>query len=252
MNGSAKYVLSILLSFILPHSVLANDCEFKQAEVKVPVSIEDASKLLIEWDLAQEAPENTALFFFDSEKLELSKKGWILRQRHKEGENVETTLKYRDEDPIKLKGIAKLDLEKDEEIKCEVDANINSQAYSVSISGQNSAVVEIPALNDSQIRLFKKNYKDELSPLMALGPIYSKKWSYKTKNDLIIDIEIWQIGRNNYFAETSVKVDTKEQKKATKLLLKTLEKAGVAPATQQQTKTAFALKYFSNKAKLKE
>jgi hypothetical protein len=194
------------------------------------------------------------VLFFDTPDLLLNKHGVVVRARRSQGRADDSVVKLR---PV-VPGDLPAELRKRPDFGVEVDAlpggYVCSASFKASLSGR---VVRAVALGELPIRkLFTKGQRASfadhaptgigLDDLVALGPMNVMKLKFTPKDfTRQLVAELWMYPDGSRILELSTKC---RPAKAMKVAIETrtfLKERGVDVTGEQQTKTASALKFFT-------
>lgn len=247
-DGSARPPLTVRPA-TTSEEIKADTLEGSRAELKVMVdeaAIDDVRAALgLEHDLAQER----AVWFYDSETLDLLGAGVILRARSVHGDDDDSTVKIR---PLAAEEVDPVWFE-EAGFKCEVDANPVAAASSCSFTTEQAEdQIEEAADGERDLdSLFSSEQEDFLaahgppdfkwSELAPLGPIDALVWKLES-DDLpaALTAEHWQLPGARML-EVSIKIDAGETQEGMEELLAWLADRDVPLAGEQESKTRRAL-----------
>jgi hypothetical protein len=225
-------------------------------EVKVTVIERDEARALRTFRLARKDGEERRIFFYDTPKLDLYKKGVALRAREC-GDECESTVKIRPVDPKRVDPKWK----KKTGFKVEADVVgskvIRSASYSIA---QKAGEIEEVASGERPIeKLFsgdQEEFLSEMAParidfgkLVSLGPVAATRWKFRNAGlpyDLCL--EEWRLPDGRDVIEVSIKASQPEAAAAQAALGGFLVELGIEQETRAQTKTLTALQYFAAKS----
>lgn len=223
-------------------------------EVKVTVVNRHEAMALRKFGLARNKGEQRRIFFYDTLKLNLFKKGVCLRAREMKGSACDSTVKIRPVEPQQLAGR----WHGKDGFKVEADAVgadvIRSASFTI---GQKRKEIGQVACGDRLIaKLFSGEQEDflgEMAPfridfakLVPLGPVAVTRWKFRNKGiPYELCAEEWRLPDGHDVIEISIKAKQPEAAAAQAALEGFLADLGIQPETRQQTKTRTALEYFA-------
>jgi hypothetical protein len=223
-------------------------------EVKVTVIERDETRALREFGLKREEGERRRVFFYDTRKLTLYKKGICLRAREMEKDACDSTVKIRPVEPERVADKWR----KKSDFKIEADAVGSKVIRSASFSAaQNPKEIDEVASGARPIgKLFSKEQEEflrEMAPiqidydkLVPLGPVAVLRWKFRHEGlPYELCAEEWRLPDGRDVVELSIKAKRAEAAAAQAALEGFLAELGIAPETRQQTKTRTALEYFA-------
>jgi hypothetical protein len=195
------------------------------------------------------------VFFFDTPELALNAAGLVVRARRRQGEDGDTVVKLR---PVVPKELPE-DLRALKIFNVEVDAMPGGFVCSASFKGvaDNAEILEAVAGRRAIRKLFSKEqrafYGDhapdgiELDSLTALGPIPILKIKIRPEGfGRRLVGELWLYPDGSQIVELSTKCAPDEAFQVMAEARAFLHSHGVDLTGDQQTKTATALRFFSN------
>jgi hypothetical protein len=223
-------------------------------EVKVTVVDRHEATARRKFDLTRKNGEPRRIFFYDTRKLNLFKRGICLRAREMGGDDCDSTVKIR---PVEPKRVADKWREKGG-FKVEADAVGSKVVRSASFtSAQKPREIGQVARGSRPIaKLFSDDQEDflrEMAPvqvdfakLVPLGPVAVLRWKFRHKG-LPYDLcaEEWRLPDGRDVIEISIKAKQAEAAAAQSALEGFLAELGIAPESRQRTKTRTALEYFA-------
>jgi hypothetical protein len=225
-------------------------------EVKVTVVERQEDAVLERFRLDRGEAERRRIYFYDTPKLGLFKKGLVLRARESE-DGCDSTVKIRPVDPKKVDDSWR----KQTGFKVESDAVGAKVIRSASFTtDQRDKEIEEVASGARPIeKLFTKEQEAFLaafSPvvvdfgaLVALGPIASLRWKFRDEGlPYEICAEEWRLPNGHDLLELSIK-STREQAAASGAAFEGfLRELGFEVDGGQETKTRAALEYLAHRA----
>jgi hypothetical protein len=224
-------------------------------ELKLTIRPDQEAKAIRFFDLDESSGEVRQIYFFDTTKLALFKKGVILRARQIKGGGDDSTVKIRPVDPEKVVPSWK----KAKGFKLEADVVGEKVVKSASLSWpQNKDEIEEVARKKRPIdKLFSSDQERflgsfapvavEFKKLKAMGPIEALRWKVKIKGlPDTITAEEWHLPDGSEQLEVSIKVKPGEIRSAHKRFGDFLKKAGLVFQAGQEAKTRVALEYFAS------
>ena len=196
--------------------------------------------------------------FFDTPDLTLSNAGVVVRARRIQGGEGDTVIKLRPVNPVTLSP----ELRQSASVKVEVDTMPKGFVCSASMKGKTTADdVRAVVLKKMKIRdLFSKKQRDfyrahapdglKLSKLSVLGPINLLKLEFDPdgiKRKFVA--ELWMYPDGSRILELSTKASPDDAFHIAAETRAFLKKKGLDLTAEQQTKTARALKHFTDMLK---
>jgi hypothetical protein len=226
-------------------------------EVKFTVIERQEQKVLERFELDRDEAERRRIFFYDTAKLGLYKKGVVLRAREMEGEGCDSTVKIRPVDPKKVDE-AWL---KKSGFKLEADAVGDKiiRAASFTTEQKKDEVEEVASGERRIEKLFtgdQESFLAALSPvavdfstLLSLGPVSSLRWKFESKGlPYAICAEEWRLANGHDLIELSIKATSEEAAAARSAFDAFLAELGFAVDGGKRTKTRTALEYLSQRS----
>jgi hypothetical protein len=226
-------------------------------EVKLTVIDSQEDAVLKKFGLERKDAERRRIYFYDTRKLTLFKKGVVLRARETEGRGCDSTVKIRPVDPAKVakswRGKSGFKLEADA-----VGATVIRSA-SFSTVQSDKEIEEVASGARTIDKLFapeQEAFLRALSPvevdftkLVALGPIASLRWKFENEGlPYEICAEEWRLPNGTDLLELSIKA-TREQAAAARAAFEGfVRELGFDVDGGQQTKTRTALEYLAHGA----
>ena len=226
-------------------------------EVKVTIVERQEDAVLEKFGLDRGEAERRRIYFYDTPKLALYKKGVVLRARETAGEGCDSTVKIRPVDPAKVDGSWR----KKDGFKLEADAVGQKVIRSASFTTvQRDKEIEEVASGSRPIeKLFtgdQEAFLVALSPvavdfgaLVALGPVASLRWKFENEGlPYGICAEEWRLPNGHDLLELSIKSTTGQAAAARAAFEGFLHEFGFETDGGQQTKTRAALEYLAHGA----
>jgi hypothetical protein len=223
-------------------------------EVKVTVVERDETMAFRKFGLKRRNGECRRIFFYDTRKLNLYKKGVCLRAREMEGDECDSTVKIR---PVEPKRVADR-WHRKSGFKVEADAVGSKVIRSASFTiAQKPKEIDEVARGDRPIaKLFsgeQEEFLREMAPvqvdfakLVPLGPVATLRWKFRHEGlPYELCAEEWRLPDGRDVIEISIKAKQAEAAAAQAALEAFLAECGIDPETRQQTKTRTALEYFA-------
>ncbi len=225
-------------------------------EVKVTVVERQEEEVLEKFRLDRGEAERRRIYFYDTPKLSLFKKGVVLRAREG-GDGCDSTVKIRPVDPKNVDESWR----KKAGFKVEADAVGKKVIRSASFTtAQRDKEIEEVA---SGARLIEKLFTSEqeaflnaFSPvavdfgaLVALGPIASLRWKFEDDGlPYEICAEEWRLPNGHDLLELSIKSTSQQAAAARAAFEGFLRELGFEVDGGQETKTRAALEYLAHGA----
>jgi hypothetical protein len=223
-------------------------------EVKVTVVERDEALALRKFGLERKKGQRGRIFFYDTRKLDLFRKGICLRARETDGDECDSTVKIR---PIEPKRLA-AKWRKERGFKVESDAIGKKVIRSASFTiGQKPKEIDAVANGNRPIaKLFsgeQERFLAAMAPipvdfakLLPLGPVAVLRWKFR-HDGLPYDLcaEEWRLPDGRDVIEISIKAERTQAAAAQAALEGFLAELGIDPETRQQTKTRTALEFFA-------
>jgi len=226
-------------------------------EVKVTVLERQEEAVLEKFGLERKGAERRRIYFFDSPKLALYKKGVVLRAREKDGDVCDSTVKIRPVDPKTVDESWRKKTGFKVEADCVGPKVIRSASFT---SEQTDKEIDEVASGARPIeKLFsgdQEKFLEAMSPvavdfskLVALGPIASLRWKFENEGlPYEICAEEWRLPNGHDLLELSIKA-TREQAAASRSAFEGfLRELGFEVDSDQKTKTRVALEYLARGA----
>jgi hypothetical protein len=222
-------------------------------EVKVTVVERHETMALRKFGLKRNDGERRRIFFYDTPKLTLYKKGVCLRAREMEDE-CDSTVKIRPVEPKQVAGKWR----RKSGFKVEADAVGSKVIRSASFTvGQKPKEIEEVARGERPIaKLFSGEQEDflkerapvrvDFAKLVPLGPVATVRWKFR-HDGLPYELcaEEWRLPDGRDVIEISIKARQAEAAAAQAALEGFLAELGIDPEVRQQTKTRTALEFFA-------
>jgi hypothetical protein len=225
-------------------------------EVKVTVIERDEKEALRKFGLQRKNGEQRRIFFYDTRKLDLFRKGVALRARETGGKTCDSTVKIR---PVEPKRIADR-WHKANGFKVEADAVgpkvIRSASFTIEQKLKEIGEVAkgdrpIAKLFSGEQEEFLKDMapvKVDFTKLVPLGPVAALRWKFRNEGlPYELCAEEWQLPDGSDVIELSIKAKQAEAAAARAALEGFLAELGITQETRQQTKTRTALEFFARK-----
>ena len=225
-------------------------------EVKVTVVERHETMVLRKFGLARRNGERRRIFFYDTRRLGLYKKGVCLRAREMDGEECDSTVKIR---PVEPKRVAARWRRKSG-FKLEADAVGSKVVRSASftIAQKPREIAEVASGDRPIAKLFsaeQEEFLTEMTPvrvdfarLVPLGPVAALRWKFRHEGlPYELSAEEWRLPDGRDVIEISIKAGQAEAAAAQAALEGFLAEHGIASETRQQTKTRTALEYFAKR-----
>ena len=195
------------------------------------------------------------VFFFDTPGLDVNKAGVIVRARRVQGGDGDSTIKLRPVAPSDLPA----EIRKSENLTIEVDAMRSGYVCSASLKGDVTAqhIRDVIDGKKKLHRLFSREQHDffdtyvpgdlTIDDLSVLGPIFVLKLKLRPKTfSRKLVVEVWLYPDGSRVAELSTKCLPGEGLGVLAEARTFLAEKGIDVETEQQTKTATALKLFAD------
>lgn len=226
-------------------------------EVKLTIVERQEDLVLEKFELARDDAERRRIFFYDTPKLALYKKGVVLRARETVGEGCDSTVKIRPVDPEQVDASWRAR----DGFKLEADAVGEKVVRSASFTSEQSdkEIEEVASGARAIEKLFtgaQEEFLAALSPvavdfakLVALGPISSLRWKF-TNQGLPYEIcaEEWRLPNGTDLLELSIKAVREQAAAARAAFEGFLREIGVEIDGGQKTKTRTALEVLAHGA----
>jgi hypothetical protein len=223
-------------------------------EVKVTVVDRDETLALRKLGLSPKKAQQRRIFFYDTRKLDLFKKGVCLRARETDGTECDSTVKIR---PVQPKRVADK-WRREGGFKLEADAVGSAviRSASFTIAQKRKEVAQVAKGSRPIAKLFSGDQEAflaamapiaiDFTKLVALGPVAVRRWKFR-HDGLPYELcaEEWRLPDGRDVIEISIKVDRVEAAAAQAALEAFLADFGIDPETRQQTKTRTALEFFA-------
>ena len=223
-------------------------------EVKVTVVERCEMMALRKFGLTRKNGERRRIFFYDTRKLTLFKRGVCLRGRGMNGGECDSTVKIRPVEPKRLAGKWR----EKSGFKVEADAIGPKVIRSASFTtAQKSKEIDKVARGGRPImKLFsdeQETFLREMAPievdfakLVPLGPVAVLRWKFRHEGlPYELCVEEWRLPDGRDVIEISIKAKRAEAAAAQAALEGFLAELGIAPQIRAQTKTRTALEYFA-------
>jgi hypothetical protein len=225
-------------------------------EVKVTVIERQEEEVLERFGLDRGKAERRRIYFYDTPKLTLYKKGIVLRARES-GDGCDSTVKIRPVEPGKVDASWR----KKAGFKIEADAVGKKVIRSASFTtDQRDKEIEEVASGSRPIeKLFtgdQEAFLAELSPvtvefgsLVALGPVASLRWKFEDEGlPYEVCAEEWRLPNGHDLLELSIKSTTQQAAASRAAFEGFLRELGFEVDGGQETKTRAALTYLARGA----
>lgn len=222
-------------------TLTAAHAQQNKAEVKTLIEINSLPRLINALNLTSENALNRNIYFFDTNDLQLFKRGGIIRLRIADDMSFETTVKIR---PLYEEQVIDDEIISKKGFKCEVDASFSNATSSCSYSKENTPLKKQTPLKEQLSKKQKKFLEDQLDQkikfdqLVKLGPIKSTCYKKILIQKREYSIELWNIA-NESLVEVSTKGDEREieeMRQDLKLLLERLNIQADNAGTQKTTR----------------
>jgi hypothetical protein len=226
-------------------------------ELKVTISERNEKAAAEAFKLIPKDGERRSIFFFDTAKLELFKKGVVLRAREVKGGKDDSTVKIRPIDPKQItENWSRLN-----GFKLEADGVGDRMIRSASLSVEQGGD-EIKAVA-ARLRPIEKLFSDKqeaflraMSPLQidfesltVLGPVDALRWKVNHEGlSHLITAEEWKLPDGRDLLEVSIKIPTPQAATASAAFDTFLRGLDLKPQGGQETKTRIALEFFVKQA----
>ena len=226
-------------------------------EVKavVPTSAHHATIKGIGMDPIEAEPRQ--VFFYDTPRLDLYKRGLIVRARRIQGGDGDVVVKLRPMNPADVRE----ELRRSDRFKIEVDAvpggfvcsgSLTQRRTAQEILDASSGETRLSSLFSKQQRKFFEDHapktiatKTGMDALLTLGPTFVLRAKLKPKRlARRLTVELWLFPDGSRNLELSTKCSPDEAFEAAAELRRFLDRRGVEIAAGQATKTAVAMEYF--------
>jgi len=224
----------------------------ERGEIKMLVQRDKVPEAMAALKLTESGNKHYRIFFVDTADFRLNRAGLILRLRDKGKVKIESTVKFRPEDPSKpidQKWLPKLAREPEWHV-----GKGEHLSYSLEQELPGTELLRKPAdnlaalLSAEQKAFFKLVMNEEFDPakLKVFGPIASEIWEWDEPavGDKEVSAELWKLGNEQIF-ELSRKTKPDDLKKKAKHFEKAFQKKGVAADPNPESKTRKALEYYS-------
>src|SRR5262245_23582307 len=205
-------------------------------EIKLTIRPDQEAKAIRFFNLDRSSGEVRKIYFFDTPKLDLFKKGVILRARRVKGADDDSTVKIRPVDPDKVVPAWK----KAKGFKLEADVVGTKVVKSASLScvqghGEIDQVASHKRPLEKLFSTEQEKFLGSFAPvavdfakLKPLGPIEALRWKVKVDGiDDTITAEEWHLPDGTEQLEVSIKVPPGEVTSAHKRFGGFLKKAGL-------------------------
>jgi adenylate cyclase class IV len=222
-------------------------------EVKATVIERDERRALRALRLQRKDGEQRRIFFYDTRKLDLYKRGVALRARECSGE-CESTVKIRPVDPKRVAG--KWRKKSGFKVEADVVGSKVIRSASYTIAQKRKEIDEVASGKRPVEKLFSGEQEEflramapvrvDFGELVPLGPVAAMRW--KVRNEGLpyeLCVEEWRLPDGRDAIEVSIKARRPEAAAAQAALDGFLAELGIAKETRQQTKTLTALEYFA-------
>jgi hypothetical protein len=224
-------------------------------EVKLTVVERQEDAVLEKFGLDRKQADRRRIYFFDTPKLALFKKGVVLRARETVGEGSDSTVKIRPVEPNQVDASWR----RKNGFKLEADSVGEKVIRSASFTSEQDEkeVDEVVSGSRPIEKLFsgdQEAFLAALSPvavdfgkLVALGPIASLRWKFRNPGlPYEICAEEWRLPNGHDLLELSIKA-TRAQAAASRAAFEGfLGELGFEMDAGQQTKTRAALEYLAH------
>jgi hypothetical protein len=224
-------------------------------EVKVTVIDRQETMALRKFGLKRKNGERRRIFFYDTPRLNLFKRGVCLRAREKGGE-CDSTVKIR---PVEPKRLAH-GWRKKSGFKVEADAVGSTVVRSASFTTvqRPREIGEVADGGRSIAKLFSGEQEEflkamapfriDFAKLVPLGPIAVLRWKFRHEGlPYELCAEEWRLPDGRDVIEISIKAKQTQAAAAQAALEGFLAELGISPETRQRTKTRTALEYFARR-----
>jgi len=225
-------------------------------EVKVTVVDRHETAALRKFGLAREKGERRRIFFYDTPKLTLFKRGVCLRARETKGDECDSTVKIRPVDPRRLAHKWR----KSGGFKVEADAVGSTVVRSASfttvqkpreigkVANGGRPIAKLFSGEQEEFLKAMAPFRIDFAKLVPLGPVAVLRWKFR--NDGLpyeLCAEEWRLPDGRDVIEISIKARQAQAAAAQAALEGFLAELGISPETRQRTKTRTALEYFARR-----
>jgi hypothetical protein len=223
-------------------------------EVKVTVVERDETMALRTFGLTRKNGERRRIFFYDTRKLSLYKRGICLRAREMEGNECDSTVKIRPVEPTRVADKWR----RKSGFKVEADAVGSKIVRSASLTTaqKSKEIDEVTSGGRPIAKLFSGEQEEflrenaplpvDFAKLVPFGPVAVLRWKFRNEGlPYELCAEEWRLPDGRDVIEISIKAKQAEAAAAQAALDGFLSEHGIDPETRQQTKTRTALEYFA-------
>ena len=225
-------------------------------EVKVTIVDRHEALALRKLGLARKNGERRRIFFYDTPKLQLFKRGVCLRAREVKGGECDSTVKIR---PVEPKRVA-IRWRTKFGFKVEADAVGSKVVRSASFTTaqKSKEIGKVTSGGRPIAKLFSGEQEEflramaplkiDFPKLVPLGPVAVLRWKFRHEGlPYELCAEEWRLPDGRDVIEISIKTKQVQAAAAQGALEGFLAELGIAPETRQQTKTLTALQYFASR-----
>jgi hypothetical protein len=226
-------------------------------EVKVTLAERAENVALRKFGLTRGDADQRRIFFYDTRRLDLYKKGVALRAREMEDDACDSTVKIRPVEPDQVDAKWR----RKSGFKLEADAVGKKVIRSASFTcpQQPKEIEEVASGARPIEKLFsgdQEDFLEEMAPvavdfakLVVLGPVAARRWKFEHAGiPYELCAEEWLLPNEQDLIEISIKAKREEAAAARAALDGFLDELGLAAETGQQTKTRIALAYFAKRS----
>jgi hypothetical protein len=228
-----------------------------QVELKITLAPGQIDAARAALKLSSGAAEKRAVYFYDTQQLDLFNRGVILRARKMIGDDDDSTVKIR---PLGAAQVAKSWFSMDG-FKCEIDRVGAKSVESCSLTARQDKdeIDDVAAAERSIDKLYSDAQERLLGDygmvpswksLRALGPVKAQVWHVSRPGVASeLTAELWTLPNQARILEISTRVGAAKASATLADLTHALEKLGLDARGVQETKTKAALAFFAAQAK---
>lgn len=224
-------------------------------EIKITIPDAQVEPALSRYGLTVDNDEEHDIYFFDTPDLDLFKTGMIARARGIVGDADDSTVKFR---PV-VPGEVSERWRAFEGFKLEADASETGVVKSASLTMpvKKGLIRRVVAGTAGIAKLFTNEQEEFLATigqqhidydnLSVLGPLQAQRWKFEDPAcPWRMTAELWKRADEARLMEVSVKVPVVQAAVGIAGFMAFLAEAGVERDLEQQTKTRWALQYYSD------
>jgi hypothetical protein len=227
-------------------------------EIKVTISPDQEWKVARAMQIHEDTAQVRVLYFYDTPHLDLFEAGVVLRARLLEGDDDDSTVKFRPVDPGNIDASWKLFEGFRLETECVGDEMVRSASLTVlqrrdeidDVADRKRPIEKL--FSREQERFLSQFYSDRIdfTSLHVFGPIRVLRWQLQHRDfPHELAVEEWRLPDGDDLVEVSIRAPAAQAASARRDFEAHLNALDLDPHGNQETKTRTALQFFTRSAR---